>query len=203
MKKLAILFLAISLVACNNTSEKKSSSENPSKEKEEKTNPTLTYSPELNSIVKDTINDNMMLLGKIDRKGLEGKDFEEWFRENYKSYELDSETINAIEPKLKNISIKVFMGTWCSDSQRETPALYRVLDEANFNMKNLEMIAVSHDKNTPNHLEKEMNIQYVPTIIFYKDGKEIGRFVESAQETLEKDMLTILNETGYKHIYEE
>ena len=41
------------------------------------------------------------------------------------------------------------------------------------------------------------------TIIFYKNEKEIGRYVELAQKTLEKDILAILNESGYKHSYEE
>ncbi|PHS65871.1 MAG: thiol reductase thioredoxin [Flavobacterium sp.] len=144
-----------------------------------------------------------MLLGKINQQGFKTKEFSEWFTQNYNDHTLDSETINTIKPKLKNVNIKVFMGTWCSDSQRETPALYKVLEAAKFNMENFEIIAVNHDKETPKHLEKGMDIQYVPTIIFYKNGKEIGRYVESAQETLEKDMLAILNETGYKHIYEE
>ena len=30
----------------------------------------------------------------------------------------------------------------------------------------------------------------------------MGRYVEFAQDTLEKDILAILNETGYKHSYE-
>ena len=100
-------------------------------------------------------------------------------------------------------TIKVFMGTWCSDSQREVVALYKILKETEFDISKLEVIALSQEKDTPNHLEKGFNIEYVPTIIFYKNEIEIGRYVELAQDTLEKDMLAILNETGYKHSYEE
>ena len=35
-------------------------------------------------------------------------------------------------------------------------------------------------------------IELVPTIIFYKDEKEIGRIIETPKDTLEKDMLDIL-----------
>jgi len=198
MKKVAFLFISILLISCNNKVEKKENSK-----KIETTSEKKEVQQQINILVKDTIDDNMMLLGKIDLKRFKGNDFLEWFNENYNSHQLDLETIEAIKPKLKGVKIKVFMGTWCSDSQRETPAIYKVLEEANFNIKNLEMIAVNHDKETPKHLEKDMNIEYVPTIIFYKEGKEIGRYVESAQETLEKDILAILNKTGYKHIYEE
>lgn len=195
MKKLSFIILVLLIVSCKQTSEKKSTTEDISTEKVTKT--------EINNIVPDTIDDNMMLLGIVNQKGFENDNFIEWFKENYNGHILDTLTIKEIKPKLKEVSIKVFMGTWCSDSQREVPALYKVIKEAEFDTANLTMIAVSQEKNTPNQLEKGLNIEYVPTIIFYKNEKEIGRYVELAQETLEKDMLAILNETGYKHSYEE
>lgn len=198
MKKLAVLLIAITLFSCKNKTEEKVESVKTEISSEQK-----IIIPTINNLVKDTVDDNMMLLGKINRKGFESKEFNEWYKENFNGHVLDNSTIEAIKPKLKGVSIKVFMGTWCSDSQRETPALYKVLDVAGFDYSNLEIIAVNHDKETPMHLEKDMDIQYVPTIIFYKNGKEIGRYVESAQETLEKDILAILNQNGYKHIYEE
>jgi len=198
MKKIALLLIAITVFSCKNKTEEKVESV-----KTETISVKKTMIPPMNSLVKDTVDDNMMLLGKINRKGFEDKEFNEWFKENFNEHVLDTQTIEAIKPKLKGVNLKVYMGTWCSDSQRETPAIYKVLDAAEFDYSNLEIIAVNHDKETPNHLEKDMDIQYVPTIIFYKSGKEIGRYVELAQETLEKDMLAILNETGYKHSYEE
>ena len=195
MKKLSFIILVLLIVSCKQTSEKKSTTEDISTEKVTKT--------EINNIVPDTIDDNMMLLGIVNQKGFENDNFIEWFKENYNGHILDTLTIKEIKPKLKEVSIKVFMGSWCSDSQREVPALYKVIKEAEFDTANLTMIAVSQEKDTPNQLEKGLNIEYVPTIIFYKNEKEIGRYVELAQETLEKDMLAILNETGYKHSYEE
>ncbi len=199
MKKILFIILAITIIACDNTT--KTKKENT--EKEVKNLPTLAYKSELNILVKDTVDDNMMLLGKVNQQGLEQKEFKQWYKENYYAHQLDTNTIEALKPKLKGISITVFMGTWCSDSQREVPALYKILSAAEYDNSQLEIISVSHEKETPNHLEKGFDIQYVPTIIFYKNGTEIGRYVELAQETLEKDMLAILNESGYKHSYEE
>ena len=65
------------------------------------------------------------------------------------------------------------------------------------------MVAVTHDKDTPNNLEEGYELEYVPTIIFFKDGAEINRIVEYTQESLEKDMLTILSGKPYKHAYAE
>ena len=44
-----------------------------------------------------------------------------WFQENYNDYSLDESTAEKIKPLIKDIDITVFMGTWCSDSQREVP----------------------------------------------------------------------------------
>ena len=125
-----------------------------------------------------------------------------WFTPNYKNYKVDDELVAKIKPLLKNITIKAFMGTWCGDSKEQTPALYKILDAANFNYKHLKLVAVDRDKKTPDSLQKGYNIHHVPTFIFYKKGKEIGRFVEYPQETLEKDMLKILSGKHYEHPYQ-
>ena len=94
------------------------------------------------------------------------------------------------------------MGTWCGDSRRETPRFYKILEAAGFNFKNLEFATVNRSKKTPNNLQEGLNIIKVPTFIFYKKGKEIGRYVEYARESLEKDMLKIVSGATYKHSYD-
>ena len=194
MKNLSYLLLVFMIISCKQSSEKKTDIKEISDHHEIKT--------ELNLIVPDTIDDNMMLIGVINEEGLQNEEFIDWYKENYNDHILDTVTIKQIKPKLNELTIKVFMGTWCSDSQREVAALYKVLKKAEFDMNQLEVIALSQEKDTPNHLEKGFNIEYVPTIIFYKNDKEMGRYVEFAQDTLEKDILAILNQTGYKHSYE-
>ena len=191
-KKLPILLLLVILIGCQQVSKKNKEITMDTKAKQE-----------INKIILDTIDDTMMLLGNINKEGLNGDDFIEWYQENYKAHELDTLTVKEINKKIKEVRIKVFMGTWCSDSQREVPAFYKILNQLDFDITKLEVIAVSQEKDTPDKLEEGLNIEYVPTIIIYKNEKEIGRFVEFAQETLEKDILAILNESGYKHYYEE
>ena len=191
-KKLPILLLLVILIGCKQVSKK---------DKEIAIDTIVKQ--EINKIILDTIDNTMMLIGNINKEGLNGDDFIEWYQENYKAHELDTLTVKEINKKIKEVRIKVFMGTWCSDSQREVPAFYKILNQLDFDITKLEVIAVSQEKDTPDKLEEGFNIEYVPTIIFYKNEKEIGRFVEFAQETLEKDILAILNESGYKHSYEE
>ena len=94
------------------------------------------------------------------------------------------------------------MGTWCGDSKRETPRFYKILELADFEMKDFELVTVNRSKKTPDNLQAGLNIFKVPTFIFYKDGKEIGRYVEYARVSLEKDILKIVSGLPYKHSYD-
>ncbi|GAA4277243.1 hypothetical protein GCM10022259_19670 [Aquimarina mytili] len=144
-----------------------------------------------------------ILVGKQDRKALKQEPFAIWFNKNYNDYVIDTETVENISMYLEDISIKAFMGTWCSDSKRETPTFYKILDTAKYDYRNFELITVTRDKNTPEGFEKGLDVMRVPTFIFYKEGKEIGRYVEFARETLEKDILAIVSGKPYKHSYED
>lgn len=142
------------------------------------------------------------LIGVKTRTDLQEQPYTLWFDRGYSSYQPDQEIIKEIKKHLKGITVKAFMGTWCGDSRRETPHFYKILDQAGFDEKNLELITVDHSKKTPDNLQEGLNITNVPTFIFYKKGKEIGRFVEYPRETLEKDILAIINGQPYKHSYE-
>lgn len=197
MKNLIYLFAILFIVSCKNETKKDETSETP---KEETSEINLDG---YNNEVPDEVDGGEMLLGKINYQGLQNEPYQEWFQLNKEGHVLDSAVVDSLKPLLKNISIKVFMGTWCEDSQREIPALQKVLEASDYKMDHLEMVAVTHDKDTPNNLEEGYELEYVPTIIFFKDGAEINRIVEYTQESLEKDMLTILSGKPYKHAYAE
>ena len=143
------------------------------------------------------------LIGLSERKSFNQEPYKEWFDKNFKVYKPDSSTIVSLKKELKGITIKGFMATWCGDSKREVPQFFKILDQVGFNTKDLELIAVEINKKTPNNLQEGFNIKKVPTFIFYKQGKEIGRYVEYARESLEIDMLQIVSEKAYKHSYEK
>jgi len=147
--------------------------------------------------------DEKMLVGIQSKENFEQQPFAEWYNPNYSGAKLDESVVNKIKKHLKGVTIKAFMGTWCGDSQHEIPIFYKLMDAVNFDYNNLSMIAVNRSKETPDNLQEGYHITNVPTFIFFKKGKEIGRFVEYPRETLEKDMLKIVSGKPYKHSYEE
>ncbi len=142
-----------------------------------------------------------MLLGKISVSELREAPYGNWFDARYKKYKVKDTQIKDLKSQLNAIDIKIFMGTWCSDSRREVPRFYKIMEVVEFPSENIELIAVDRVKTTPDHLETGLNIIRVPTFIFYKNGEELGRIVENPIESLEADMLRILSGKAYRHAY--
>ncbi len=143
------------------------------------------------------------LVGIANKDSLLQEPYSNWFTPNYDAYVLDEAIVEKIEPLVRNVTVKAFMGTWCGDSKEQTPVFYKIMDKADFKYKNLELISVNRSKKTPDNLQKGFDIIRVPTFIFYRDGKEIGRFVEYPRESVEADILKIISGEPYKNSYDE
>ena len=142
------------------------------------------------------------IIGVFERKELSNNPHAEWFNQNYSDYNLDKETLNKLKPLFEDIEITVFMGTWCSDSRKEIPVFFKLIDKLRINENSIELIGMTLEKTTPDSLELDQNLINVPTFIFKKDGKEINRIVEFPLETIEKDILEILTTNNYQNPYD-
>ncbi len=159
-----------------------------------------------NTVVKKVVtakkNTRGNLVGIADKSSFMQAPYQNWFDRNFTNYKIDNVSIAGIKKNLKGVTIKGFMGTWCGDSKRETPRFYKIMEAAEFDFNKLEFITVNRSKRTPDNLQEGFNIIRVPTFIFYKKGKEIGRYVERPRESLEKDILKIVSGKPYKHSYD-
>ena len=145
-----------------------------------------------------------MLLGGVDRSAFEKSPFKDWFYDEYDSYKPDAEMIKNIKSKSKRFRIEAFIGTWCEDSQTEYPRLLKILDEAKFPYQRMVTYAVNESYKSFYSEERGKDIRYVPTFIFYKGGKEVGRIVESpVSGSLEEDILMIVNDKPLTSNYAE
>ena len=61
------------------------------------------------------------------------------------------------------------------------------------------MIALNRKKQSPNGEINNMAITNTPTFIFYKNGEELNRIVETPVESLEKDLVKILKGQAYRN----
>lgn len=154
-----------------------------------------TFAQKGAELLFDSKSQKPILVGETNSKQLQGKDFIEWFQKEYSDYKEDGELLKRIKPFLKGVKTIVVMATWCEDSRREVPRFFKLYDICRVKGRNVIIYCVDRDKNAGELITPDMNIQYVPTFIFYKNGKELGRVVESPVESLEMDILKILSGT--------
>lgn len=179
-----IILLAVIALSCGNTVNKAT------------TETTEEEFPEKDKIQQD------VLLGEFHKEDLQQKPFSKWFSPRYEDFSPETEAMATIKENIDDYKIKVLMGTWCGDSKRELPKFLKILDNSDYNYKNIEMVAVDYNKTTPSKIEEELDVHHVPTIIFYKNGEEVNRFVEySQEESIEEDIAKIVSGKEYKNSY--
>lgn len=156
--------------------------------------PALAFAQKLNQKAADPKKGNEMLVGCCDRDGFGAihSNFDSAFKAEYPVYHADEATMKLLAGKLKGIRVTVVMATWCGDSKDWVPRFYKIMDGLHFNYKKLSLICVDRDKKAPGTIVETLNIERVPTFIFYRKKAEIGRIVEVPADLLEKDILKIL-----------
>jgi tetratricopeptide (TPR) repeat protein len=165
----------------------------------------VTASSSANQQTYSDTRGNPMLLGIHKKEDLQQAPYKEWFDKNYADYKIDSITASQLKPFVKNKQFEIFMGTWCGDSKREVPRMYKLLEYAGVKPSQIKLIMVdNHDsayKQSPAHEEKGKAIHRVPDLIVYNGKKEINRIVEYPVVSLEKDLLTIIQAATYQPNY--
>lgn len=116
----------------------------------------------------------------------------EIFKAEKEKYQANLDEIS--KGNYKGVSIKVVLGNWCEDSQREVPRLMQILNTKYTSKIPVEYFLVDHDKNCADPEVQKLEVKYVPAIIFYRNGKELGRIVEAPKKSLEGDMVKIVGE---------
>ena len=114
------------------------------------------------------------------------------FEDIYNYYEPDSIVLQKIKKQLTNISFKLAYGEWCYDSKILVPKIIKILDCLKIPKKNVEIIGVNRKKDKPKKAIRKNKIKYVPTLLVLNNNVSIGKIEEVEINSLEKDLLKIL-----------
>ncbi len=105
----------------------------------------------------------------------------------------DAETARSLAAVAPGAEVIVFLGTWCGDSRREVPRLWKALAEAGAEVPfEVHYIGVDRGKKEPAGELAANDIRYLPTFIVRRDGRETGRIVETSPHSVERDLLDLL-----------
>lgn len=129
--------------------------------------------------------------GRIERAALP----EEFFTD-YPVAPIDPPFIEMIRQARTGVRVLVFLGTWCSDSRRDVPRFLRIADETGMVAEDYVLYALDRKKTSTGGVERTYGIERVPTFVFLRGDREIGRIVEVPRTTLEGDILAILAAGG-------
>ena len=143
-------------------------------------------------ITTDEKNGEPLILGYCPASIIIDSLFKDTWTTEYNNYQPDYETLDSLEGKLDNIIITIVFRSTCSDSREQLPRLFKILNELNYDVNSITLIGVNREKQGLSNETEGLEIESVPQIIFYKDGNEIGRIVETPAESMKKILLNII-----------
>lgn len=108
-------------------------------------------------------------------------------------YQTNQVAIARLKQVKEPTELILFHGAWCADCQREVPRLMAVLQEVDNDRLQLVEYEVGRDKQDVLGKFEDYGIRMVPTIIVLQGGRELGRVVESPENSLEEDLANILS----------
>jgi tetratricopeptide (TPR) repeat protein len=147
---------------------------------------------------------NTQLWGSVTINDLENLPNANWYSKNYNDYESHLSSKDAA--MLNDLKVTVFLGTWCGDTKLLLPKFIKTWHQMGIDEKNITLIAVHSEedkyKQGPDGETIGLNIHRVPTFVFEKDGKEIGRIVERSIYNLDADIMQIALGNPYEERYQ-
>ena len=90
----------------------------------------------------------------------------------------DKGIVKKLRKKRKGVEVVVVLATWCGDSKEQVPGFFKIVDQMKFDPAKVNIIAVDREKSGGDVDVSGLNIELVPTFIFYKEGRELGRIIE-------------------------
>jgi thiol-disulfide isomerase/thioredoxin len=135
---------------------------------------------------------NKIMNGSVSESDLKNNKNIDWFKSVYANYTPNKEVINQLKPLHKDLKVLIIAGAWCGDTQRELPRFFKLANEIGMPDKNIATIMVDESKETKAFNVSVLEVKNIPTFIFFKDGKEVGRIIEKPKVSLESDLAELL-----------
>lgn len=101
-----------------------------------------------------------------------------WMTDDISWYKPKPEVLNSLAAVKDSVNILALIGTWCEDTHYIFPQLLKMLGQAGYDMNKLAIIGIDRPKVSITPLCMALGLKKTPTIIVFKNGKEVGRVEE-------------------------
>ncbi len=113
------------------------------------------------------------------------------YRKGIEEYTPVSEDVAAVRAHRGPVRIEVFFGTWCPHCKVVIPKFMKTLAEAA--NPDLEVAYIGVPRGFANYAEaRAKGVRTVPTMIFFRDGREFGRLPGDEGDTIERAVARLL-----------
>jgi hypothetical protein len=115
------------------------------------------------------------------------------WQEKHDKYEPEADIMDALKAKIgSGLRIDVYLGLWCPDSRNNVPPFIKILDRLGTAVP-VRYFSLPRKANKDiKYYVEELKVERVPTFIFYRDAKEIGRIIENPKTGLIQDFMEIV-----------
>jgi hypothetical protein len=109
-------------------------------------------------------------------------------------YQPAANTVASLKSEEKDTTLTLYFGTWCSDSRRYVPRLLKALATAGNSRLHVTLVGIDSQFREPSDVIQTRALTNVPTVVVEREGREIGRIIETpATKTFEDDLVAILS----------
>jgi len=145
-------------------------------------------------VLEDPLKGRAVLISECTRDGLLSfPEIRDSYLQLYPAYTPDRVVTDMIKPLICGVRTIAVLGTWCGDSKLNLPGLLKVFDVLKIPENDIRFLCVDGRKTAGPGLIDHLNIEFVPTFIFFRHNRELGRIIERPLISPEEDLLMILN----------
>jgi predicted small lipoprotein YifL len=117
---------------------------------------------------------------------------QEW-QDKYDKFQPPADMVEAMKAKFGgDMRIDVYLGLWCPDSRNNVPPFLKLLDRLGTSVPVRYFGVPRKASRDVKYYVEEFNVEKVPSFVFYRDGKEIGRIIENPKTGLVEDIFDIV-----------
>lgn len=117
---------------------------------------------------------------------------QEW-QQKYDQYQPAPDMLEAVKSKLgAGLRVDVYLGLWCPDSLNNLPPFIKIVDRLGPGVTVRYFALPRKADKAIQYFVEEQKVERVPTFIFYRGGKEIGRITENPKAGMLEDFMDIV-----------
>ncbi|MDZ4840517.1 MAG: hypothetical protein SGJ04_10985 [Bacteroidota bacterium] len=119
-----------------------------------------------------------------------------WYQGTYNWYTPKAELVNKLKPYANELTVTIYAGSWCEDTQAELPRFYKLADQIGIPKSKIALIGLDKARKDFSGTRIRADVQKLPTFVIDRrrnnETVEIGKIIEHPIKNFELDLLELI-----------